>query len=383
MALDLNDPNTWPDDLESLSALAQTADAGEASAAPEDSESKAEPPEQTGTGADKAGDDVQAQGAAAAEPGVKGSAAAAGGEGEQTIEVDGLPVLTRDGKHLIPSYVLKQLRDENRDLRAQLSERATAAATATPESQPEPAESAELAKPAVFALTDDQKALVERMREQWGEEIASQFERNFRLEWQVEQQSSAQTRLLEELQRVREHEQHRSHRETRSEEEQVQAAIDDSPLLAAWQSEKDGVWFDRSTKVHQMLIGTDPAYARMSWTERFQALPGRVEAVYGQSQAGAEIAKQQPSGDQGGGKKTHSADVAAVAGAKLAAAEAARVPVSMSELGGGGEGLDVPEVTRLERLNGAALNAHIAKLEREGKLAEYLAALSPAERIYN
>lgn len=241
---DAEDPDTW-DDTDPLALAAAAMGLGDA-ASPED-----EPGDESGAASDKAAPETEAAAPAESEP-----------------------APTKDGQHEIPGWYVGQLRQEAREakaeadrLRRELDAVRNAAATETDTTAQAPTDgwAAERAALEVelAAISDDEDdaALANALRRQ-----IAQGDRLHALEQRV-QQGLAQT----------------EQRFVETEEQARDRAWSESPLLQAWAADTERpLWHRTAISLHQQLLA-DPSssYTRMSWTERFAALPGLVEAQLG------------------------------------------------------------------------------------------------------
>lgn len=264
-----------------------------------------------------------------------------------TVEPKDTDILAADGKNLIPHGVLKQTREDLHATQAQL-EQAQAELAALRAAQQAPAAVVEAAP--VNGLPEDVKEQVERIRQNWGDDIAAQAERTYRLEQQTRQQQKT-------IEQLTQHVQQQQETAKRSEADIIEEAIAASPKLSAWAQAENQDWFDRSTALHTTLLKVDPAYAAASWYDKMKQLPEKVEALFG-----ASFEKVEP------------VDTRGVAAKIKAVVEAP--PTSLSELSGGAP----PERTELEKiedLKGNELTAFFTRLSADpAKFEKYLRSVS-------
>jgi hypothetical protein len=363
MAIDLNDSTTWPVSADELAALA--------AGIPETEEPKVEdatPPR------DEQGRFVKAEEPKAEEPKAEEPKAE-----EPKADVEA-PVLTADGQHYIPHSVLKDARERARqaeqaaqELQRQLAEM-TAKAAQTPPAAPVSGTPSEPATPAAdtfqalldapVALTDADEARIAKYQQEWGEDPADVLRQTLLAARRAERQDEllrAQHKAMVEQQRVTAELQARLEQAARAEQasegEQIQAAIDQSPLMTAWQADQKSPYFEYSVKLHQYLMQEDPAYAKLSWAERVAVLPSKVEALYGKS----------PHSDQVGTVAAPPAKLAPVP-AKPAAPG---VPLSMTDIAASGQPPAITEIEKLERMSPAQVQQHLLTLTPEA-LKDYL-----------
>jgi len=254
MDVDLNDPTTW--DSLSNHELLDLANKGvvAGSEEPKAEEPKAEEPK---------AEEPKAEEPKAEEPILLPS---------DTLP-EGAAILAADGKNTIPYSVLRDAREDARAARVELQrlQRELEALKTQPT-----APIATAPVPVSTDLPESVKQEITKIRENWGDDIAAQAERT----WRVEQQTIQQQQIIDQLlQQVQDQQQ----RQTRSEAEQIEDAIATSPKLDAWAKAEDQGWFDRAVELHTVLMKTDKLYAGLSWHDRMAKLPDRVEALYGPS----------------------------------------------------------------------------------------------------
>lgn len=264
-----------------------------------------------------------------------------------TVEPKAADILAADGKNLIPHGVLKQTREDLHATKA-LLEQAQAELVAFKAKAAVPAAPAEA--PLINGLPEDVKEQVERIRQNWGDDIASQAERTYRLEQQTQQQQKTIEQLTQHIQQQREIEQ-------RTEADIIEEAIAASPKLDAWAKAENQDWFDRSTALHATLMKMDRLYASSSWYDRMKQLPEKVEALFG-----ASFEKVEPVDTRGAAAKIKNVVDAP--------------PTSLSELSGGSPP-ERNELEKIEDLQGNQLTAFFHKLSADPKRFEaYLRSVS-------
>jgi len=264
-----------------------------------------------------------------------------------TVEPKDADILAADGKNLIPHGVLKQTREDLHATKAQL-EQAQAELAALKAAQQAPAATVEAAP--VNGLPEDIKEQVERIRQNWGDDIAAQAERTYRLEQQTLQQQKT-------IEQLAQHVQQQQETVRRSEADIIEEAIAASPKLSAWAQAENQEWFNRSTALHATLNQVDPAYAAASWYDKMKMLPEKVEALFG-----ASFEKAVPVDTRGAAAKIKSVVEAP--------------PTSLSELSGGAPP-ERGELEKLEDLQGNQLTAYMHKLASDPKKFEaYLRSVS-------
>lgn len=264
-----------------------------------------------------------------------------------TVEPKDADILAADGKNLIPHGVLKQTREDLHSTKA-LLEQAQAELTALKAAQQAPAAVVEAAP--ANGLPEDVKEQVERIRQNWGDDIAAQAERTYRLEQQTRQQQKT-------IEQLTQHVQQQQETAKRSEADIIEEAIAASPKLSAWAQAENQDWFDRSTALHATLMKMDRLYASSSWYDRMKQLPEKVEALFGASF-----------------EKVEKIDVSGAAAKIKTVVDAP--PTSLSELSGGSPP-ERGELEKIEDLQGNQLTAFMAKLATDPKKFEaYLRSMS-------
>jgi hypothetical protein len=325
--IDVNDPATWPEGLAELAKLADQPDLGTVEPQPEvraEAEVLPENPPEATEKVDPARDD-------------KGRFAKAEVP-EEALPSDPL-LLTPDGKSVLSFDVLVAERARVAALEAQLAALqgqpapASAASVVTPAAEPEP------------EFSTEQLAKAEQLTKDWGQAIADLYLDNLRAGQQVAKALSRAEKAEQVADALRKQAEAQQAREQQSEDAQVQAAIDNNPLMLAWQADKDSPFFKRAVALHQQLMENDPDYAKLPWGDRFAALPGKVEAVYGASPHSAKLAAAKPV-------------PAKSAQAKVPEPE---VPLSLSDLPAGGAPVADPS-TEIARMTGPQLQRKLATM---------------------
>lgn len=349
MAVNLDDPSTWPDDVTSLAKLADKM-----------VESGSDQPDDVAAPAAAVAETTPAAPAAPAAETVPAAPAAPAAPVSESV--DEKPILAADGVHTIPHRVLKETREGLRaaqqraaDLEAQL--RSLSVTQAVAPASPSPAGAPQ-------QLPADVKSLVEETRERWGDVVANQVEATY---W-LEQRTQQQQQLIEKLSGYIERQEQAAAHAARLEEEQMQDAIDASPTMRAWQTAEDGTWFDRAVEVNKVLMASDPKYAKASWHDRFAQLPLKVEALFG-ARVVPSVAPVVPEAF------FVNPEASSVAGQKIKAALSA-APTSLSQIPSG----TLPEKDeqgKLEDMSGAEMQAFMTKLAGDpAKLEAYLRRMS-------
>lgn len=332
MAFDVNDPTTWPDDDAALLKLAETGTI-ETADEPEPAKEASVKEEVK----EEAKEDVPV---AEEDPKLK--------EPGEVLQGD---ILAADGKNVIPYAILKDVRDQLRVTKAE-SERLKAELDRLSATSPQAQAQVQAAEQAQndLQLPAEVAASLEKIRENWGEDIAAQAERTY---W-LEQHAIHQNRVIEQLSQYVQQQQTSS---KQTEEDMVNEAIAASPKLSIWAKAENQEWFDRAVEIHSTLMKTDRQYAALSWYDRMKVLPEKTEALFGA--AFEKVAKPD------------------VVGAKQKVQDVMdRPPNSLSEMSGGAPP-ERTEVEKLEDLEGNQLTAHMGKLAADPKRLEaYLRGLS-------
>jgi hypothetical protein len=308
MAIDLNDPTTWDVDDKELMEVAKTGVI----------------------------EDVTPEAPAETTP--------------ETIPelVENIPIQAADGKNTIPYSVLKDAREDARTAKAELQrmQRELDELRAQPVA-PAPV-AAPVAQPAPTAeLPEDVKQHLEKIKENWGEDIAAQAERTYWLEQHALYQQQVIDQLTQHVQDQKKAAEQAAEHQNRTETEQIEDAIAASPKLNAWAVAEDQTWFDRATELHATLLRVDRSYAAASWFDKMRVLPDKVEALFGASFEKVDMSQAQ----------------------QRVKATLDMPPTSLSEMSGGTPP-ERSEVQKLEDLDGNALTTYMNKLASDPKKFE-------------
>jgi len=369
-AIDLDKPETWPDDIGELESLTggipdpedAPGDKGKTTDSDDDDKltdeekaaaQKVEEEEKAKADADAA--KVADEEAAAAKAAEEAEAAAAAAKEKEEEE---LPIATRDGKQTIPFEVLQQERQKARDAIArntELEAELEAARKVTPVDKTVVTEE----EAEEFVVTEAMQAKADQLKEDWGEDIAEQHINSLRIAFDNEQLRKKIDSLETETSRT-------SAASKQREETVVQAAIDNSPDMLAWQS-GDAAMYDRSLTMHDTLMGTDPTYAAMTWEERFQALPSRVRAAYGMPEPKPKEDPPKPKEDPPA-KTPEEIEAEAKAAADKAVAEG-KPPNSMSDLPKGDTPIEKTPIEALEGLDSVDIQKKMLELSESDPVA--------------
>lgn len=348
--MDLDNPDTWPDDLGSLESLANGGDADFAPASAPAAEAAA--PSDRAPAADKAS-------APAAEPAaLAAESASAPGASSVAPPAEPSAVLTADGKHAIPYQVLKDTRDQLQAAQARLQELQEAQARQVAQAtQPVEPLAGDTGAAAHGAIPADVQARLNAIKEGWGDEIYEQALLTYQGQRRLDAQQATITALQQQLES-------RRASEARSEQETISDAIAASPEMNAWAQDADQLWMDRAERMHKVLMETDRDYARLSWFDRFKALPNRVRAAFGATAAPPAVAPA-----------LGATKAAATKAAATLQAVASAPPTSLTDVPGG-----LPaarsDVEKLEEMKPAELQAKLVELAAvPGALDKFLQAV--------
>ena len=219
---------------------------------------------------------------------------------KELAEGDATAVLTKDGANLLPFKVVADLRDENKNLRAQLE------AIQKPVSTDPAAEQAVANAPIWLQSQQAIDIYIDAIREEYGDVIAEMKRETIDTKRDL---AIIQNREAEAVQQAQ-----------ATKASDVQAAIDKHPLMKAWQSDQNEEWYTKANATYKTLAEHDPSFAALPVEDRIALVAERTEAMFG--------------------KSPHSARVAPPTAKPAAAGKAAehfapRVPTSMSEMPGG------------------------------------------------
>lgn len=344
--MNVDDPNSWPDDVEELAKLVDGVPDNEDVPADDTVEAKAETDtEQT--------EETQPEVAKEEAP----AESAAEVKAEESAEEE-LPIATKRGDKTIPYNVLKNAREKAAQAEAkqkELEERLAAL-----EASGGRVETQEVAEAQEPALAADVQAKADKLREDWGDDIADQYLRTAALEQTLAQKAK-------ELDELKANIESRRQTEAQNEEQRIQDAIDGNEKLSSWQADEDSDMFAKAVKLNAMLMETDDAYASKSWDERFEELTGKVEALYGVAPA------PQPKAAEPATPKLSEEQKQAKVDEALAATD--DTPKSMSDFPGGSKA-EIAEFEKLDSMNAAELQAHMDKLADDpARLRAYLGGM--------
>lgn len=313
----LDDPDTWPMEIDGSAREQAPGESPAPSAAPAAAASDTGGSDQAGT---PQGDASASKSNGESEP----SAAPAAGEPQW--------VLTKDGKHAVPYDVLastrkeaQAAREEARRLEAELAQLRQGAGgggeaggqaeggAQGPASTPAPEQSRTPEPGSVAAELAAVGAELERI-----ETLIAENDGDDAMVGTLElaRLNAQRTQRLLERQAAAEAAE-RNARET-AEQAQADEAFASSPLLMAWAADADKTWHERAVRLHESLLASDPEWPSLPWAERFARLPTMVEARYGESPHRATI-------------KT----VGAGGAGKAQGGAGDRVPTSMSQIPAG------------------------------------------------
>lgn len=349
----LDDESTWPDNVSELADIAGKIDPG-AGHVVEGGEGFIPEIE-----AEAAIDSKKEPETPAEEPPAPASDKAADG------------ILAKDGKNVLPMSVLQNEREKSADLQRQLDEekeqsaarlaeleaKANIPADDTPDDAENTADDNADDKGTAKAPVDDTDAEIDRLNK-LAAEVFEEYDDD-----KLAESYRAQARLLKRQQvieqRLNDQDASRKKQEQDTATNEIQDALDSSPLLTEWANNEDKTNHDRATQLNTYLIRTDKEYAAMNWQERFKVLPSKVSKLYDIEDTGNLARKPAP------------VDVDA---AKDAASKAS-TPTSMSDITGG----NAPAGTEAEALETMSPNSVMRKMEGladDDALEAYLRDLS-------
>lgn len=258
---DLDDPDTWPDDLQALEALA----AGDATLHPQEGTSDSEPMEALAPAVDDKPKTPEAESMA--------------GAAEQADKPTG--VATRDGQHVMPYARFEEVQQALQASmeRARELEALVAANQAQTQADPEQGKQAQT-EPAGRGLEDRIAAAQERYEQvrEDDPELAENIQDAITAmqELKATQDQLADMRGWFDAQRQQ---------EATQQQAQIAQAVEADPVLSAWANDPDQSWYRRAVAMDQQLSaveGSKVASAK-TWPERFAAVVEAVHAAYGPS----------------------------------------------------------------------------------------------------
>jgi predicted outer membrane protein len=236
-------------------------------------------------------------------------------------------VLTKDGKHVIPFSVLEKEREEKLAL-----ERTNAELEAR-------VNGLEVNDNQEVSLTEEETEKLKELAYDYGEEFAEQRKQEILENKQLKAQLEA-----------------RNTQDVQSQTNEIQDAIDSSPLMLQWQSDRENSeWYSRANNVFEMLQTTDESFAGLSFAEQMAALPGRVEAMYGESEQG-KLLREKPNASEKVQEKVDNAKKQNIN--------------SLSDFPAGVDS-DNTEAETLSRLSGVEINSKLANMS-DKQLEAYL-----------
>ena len=348
--VDLDDPSTWPNDIDSLTEIAKQDTgnedifAGERTVVAKTEEPAKEEGAQEDEPASQATPTEEKPKAAEpptetpAEP-VKPKEGEATEEDLDKLTADTAVVQTPDGKHQIPFNVLRdtrtraqELEEENQRLREQLA--APKSGEGTPATEPGQTGAAadEVPKPKTLAdmqLNEAQTKEVEEVRAEYGDKMAELHEKQLRTNLLMEEVQADNIALQQRLERE-------DAMVVQDETAVIQQAMDSSPQMLAWQTGSDPAdaeMYENAVELHKQLVTRNPEYAAMSWEDRFAALPAKVMALYGERGTLAQQTTPQTGTEPK--PKTDQDKVKAKAEKELARAQQDTTPVTISDMPAG------------------------------------------------
>ena len=152
---------------------------------------------------------------------------------------------------------------------------------------------------------------------------------------------------------------------TKSIQEEIDNAIDNVPELVQWTSREDSTWRERLANTYDQLM-KDADYASKPLQERFNELPAKVQALYGED-PGLEVVDKQ---DADTNASTNASDKKTVGSEEPKATKDSTTPHSLDSIPGGSS----PEGSKygpVGGMSGAAMTSHLEQMsdtEREALL---------------
>lgn len=181
------------------------------------------------------------------------------------LSAENAVVKTADGKHEIPFDVFKELRNTNN----RLAEQVTQAQEEINLLREQMAEGlSEKEQEAAEQQAEELKSLIERMDEEVSEEVSGPIKALFRQNQELQAK-------LEEIAASNQQQEQLS-----PELEKMQAAIDQSPIMAHWQAAQSD-FFEKSQGVYRQAVQNNKDFAALSYDEQMQRLPAMTEALFG------------------------------------------------------------------------------------------------------
>lgn len=372
MAVNIDDPNTYPDDPEELLKLAEEAtgrvpepDEGEGE---EEGDESAVADALKGSEPGAAPEQKPVEGEVGKEPekGTKDEAPKAESKEEPTqlTTIDGIPIITKDGKHVIPHDVLKSARQSRqaaeqraREAEAKIAEleQRLSAAAAAPKEEPK-------AEPASVLSEEELTAI----KEEWGDGTLATAIGKLAA---ARAESKGDPGLVERLQKIEDALQAQQAKETQSSEEAAQAAIDENPVLAAWQADEGSKYWEHAMEVNRILSKSE-AYMAKPLTERFAELVEKTESLYGLSPHRALVQSLNPKAPS----ETPKPDVQKAVEQKIQEAQQKTpLPTSLSDFKGGEKEEPASRLQKLEKLSAVEMVELFDGFDTPEQIAAFIA----------
>lgn len=277
----------------------------------------------------------------------------AGGKGEK-----GASVKTADGEGEIPYAVLKNTREQNAQLKAEVDRL-----------------SAELEAAKNGGSTDDPTQMTPEQRQEHIQQLQAEIQSveddyDPDLAKPMRRLLEENLRLAKQVEQMGESLRNQPTDEDRQQDQEIQAAIDKSPVMADWYSRTDETWYKRAVQVHQAAIQSDEDYQGMSHEQRMQELPQRVQAVFGKDPEAPDP------GAKPEAKPEAKPDEKPAKEAKPANSEEDVIPRSMDDLPPGGTPDPSGKFGPLGDMDGAKMTDYFGRLANQGKLDDVLANLA-------
>jgi hypothetical protein len=257
-------------------------------------------------------------------------------------------ILARDGKNIIPYSQLQSARDRAIAAEKLATELAAQLEIARKSGEKPPEQTDRLTNDDLTALEQESPTLAKALR--------SLQDENARVQGQLTEVVAK----LNQQDQVQEAEV----------KDDVQAAVDDNPTLATWQTSEDQTMWREAAKFDKVLRG-NPLYDNVSFADRFAKVVELTESALGLppttvdvDETPAQLPTQQPTQQQ----------IKAVAAAKLAQARVKGVPKSLSDIPGG-EPPAQDEREKVESMSPVALGQMFQGFKSSDEIQAYLATL--------
>lgn len=265
---------------------------------------------------------------------------AAKAEAEKAEKPEG--ILAKDGKNVIPYSQLESARSRASAAEALAKEQAAEIERLKAEKEKPQEDVATLTNEELDALEADSPTLAKTLRAQ----------------------QAAIQKLTERLEVVAGKQDGQAADEEKAVKSEVQAAIDENPTLAAWQTAEDQTLWNEAFRFDKALRES-PAYANVSFADRFKKVVELTQSALGLE---TETPKEEVKEKKEELPKLTPEEIKAAAAAKLKGKSS--VPVSLSQIPGGAPPA-VDEKERVEQMSSVELGQKFLGMTRE-QLDTYL-----------